>query len=128
MTLLDVRILFDGVVEKSPQLVEFLGSGAKIVKHAEFENAVVNTLSGLVLQEDEKQLLAKFRKEAVSGQTSDTKNSFADLLLKKCRSESKEFDCSWIPPTSNICKRSFSIAKYVRNQQRNRLLPLHVEV
>ena len=30
-------------------------------------------------------------------------------------------------PTSNICGRSFSISKNIRNPLRNRLLPMHLE-
>ena len=100
---------------------------ANIVYNKDFENALLAVLSGEKLNSSQELLLANFGPNVELLDDSDNEEaSFAQKNLKK-RNKTSEISCKWIPPTSNICERSFSVAKQIRSPQRSRLFPVHLE-
>ncbi|KAG3243579.1 hypothetical protein PI124_g11599 [Phytophthora idaei] len=112
MTLLDVRDIFDALIEKHPVVGTYLSADAAIIKDPDFESACV---------------LALCHPDSTSGRP----QSFADKVLaarKKQRTAKKMFDgVRFIPPMSNSVERLFSVAKHTLSHHRQRMLPIHLE-
>ncbi|EGZ05761.1 hypothetical protein PHYSODRAFT_532972 [Phytophthora sojae] len=102
ITLLDVRDIFDALVEKHPVVDKYLAADAAIVKDPDFEAAPGGRPQG-----------------------------FADQVLsarKKQRTAQKKFGgVRHIPPTSNAVERLFSAAKHTLSNHRQGMLPVHFE-
>ena len=79
-TLSEVRVLFDTLIEKVPELSRYLQENANIVHNRHFENGVVKVLDGLEaeLSSQEKAALRKFKiipDESGATNTSSSTNS-----------------------------------------------------
>ena len=102
-------------------------SDANIVHNEAFENAILVFLSGEKSNSSQDLLLATFWPNVEIPDDSDNEGAyFAQKILTK-RKKTCEISCKWIPLTSNICERSFSVAKQIRWPQRNRLFLVHLE-
>ncbi|ETV84120.1 hypothetical protein H257_03430 [Aphanomyces astaci] len=111
MSLSDVRILFDTVMEDYPQVVHYLSPSATIVQQPNFENGCLRVAP----------------LEAVVAEKHET---YAERALKRQRrvpSEDKFLDCRFIIPTSNICERFFSATKRAIGDHRCGSLPKNFE-
>ena len=62
---------------------------------------LVAALQGKPLTSEEQEVLALFEKTGTSG--GGQEQSFAESMLAKKTKTVGEYDCQWIPPTSNIC-------------------------
>ncbi|KAE9006829.1 hypothetical protein PR002_g16387 [Phytophthora rubi] len=88
VTLLDVRDIFDALIERHPSVAEDLGAEAPIVKSAAFENACVQVLLGkeAELSAEQRGLLKDFA-VPISGLSDsvaegDDRAGFADRALR----------------------------------------------
>ncbi|EGZ17922.1 hypothetical protein PHYSODRAFT_503539 [Phytophthora sojae] len=102
-TLLDVRDIFDALVEKHPVVDKHLVADAAITVAA----ATVTPSPG------------------------GRPQGFVDQVLsarKKPRTAQKKFGgVRYIPPTSNAVERLFSVAKHTLSNNRQGMLPVHLE-
>eukprot|EP00644_Phytophthora_capsici_P009925 jgi/Phyca11/119688/e_gw1.39.370.1 len=103
LTLLDVRDIFDALIEKHSVVEKYLAADANI------------TVPAITTPDT-----AHRRRQG-----------FADTVLaarKKQRCAKKVFDgVRFIPPTSNTVERLFSVAKHTLSHHRQRMLPIHLE-
>ncbi|EGZ09016.1 hypothetical protein PHYSODRAFT_524535 [Phytophthora sojae] len=98
-TLLDVRDIFDALVEKHPVVDKYHAADAAIVKDPDFEAARPQGFADQVLS-----------------------------ARKKQRTAQKKFGgVRHIPPTSNAVERLFSVAKHTLSNHRQGMLPVHLE-
>ena len=100
---------------------------ANIVHNKDSENAILAVLSGETSNSSQELLLATFGPNVEVLDNSDKEEaSFAQKILKK-RKKTSEISCKWIPATSKICERSFSVAQQIRSPQRSRLFAVHLQ-
>ena len=115
ISMLDVRLIFDEVIKTHPSMAHHLAKDASIVKHPKFESAICKILS-------KKQDLCNVEKQFVSPfllrteEKVDTENqSMLERALKRKSMDSdggeKYCDLTFIPPTSNVCERLFSVSR-----------------
>lgn len=126
INLLIQRKLFDALISKYPQTLEYLGSASRIVHSPKFESGVCKILEGgnEELDEVEKEELLQFKKPLIMDNEDET--SFVDQVLKKQRLSEYQ-DLSFIPPTSNLAERFFSAASFVMTDLRKSTLPKNLE-
>ncbi|RLN87599.1 hypothetical protein BBJ28_00027238 [Nothophytophthora sp. Chile5] len=136
VSLLDVRDLFDALIEQYPTLSDYLAADAAIVHDEEFESACVSVLLGESdrLSARQRVLLRPFETRTASSQETATvtKIGFAEKALKKRKEERQgrvEYPLlPYIPPTSNCVERFFSQAKHLLSHHRTRMLPIHLDM
>ncbi|RHZ18021.1 hypothetical protein DYB31_006517 [Aphanomyces astaci] len=132
MSLYDVRILFETVMEDYPQAAHYLSRSANIVQQPNFENGVCkiqNPLSGQ-MSVGESESVGGLRVAPLEAAVADKHETYAERALKRQRrvpSEGKFLDCRCIVPTSNICERFFSATKRAIGDHRCGLLPKNFE-
>ena len=139
VTLLDVRVLFDSVISKYPQL-DNLSDHSPFIHSKVFETALVKIQDGKVnkLDVDEvastKCLQVTAATQDINAE-SDNTSDFAERILKKgnrqktASEETKDFiDTRFFLPTSNISERFFSSAGYAFNDYRQSLTPMNLEM
>ena len=120
ITMADVRLIFDEVCAQYPSMSDQLSKDAYIVKFKDFENAVVKVLSGYsnLLTHSEKACLDPFvvlEDEVVVVSEGD---SLVCRALKRKKVETGVYhDLSYIPPTSNVVERCFSMARYIETSR-----------
>ncbi|KAG6946371.1 hypothetical protein JG687_00016745, partial [Phytophthora cactorum] len=108
VTLLDVRVWFDGLISVKPHYARFLGPRADIVHSPDFESGCVRVLAD-----------------------SEDKSSFVENLQKRRRLAAVEprYDLlSFITPTSNLVERFFSVARTTYGQERHSLQHITLEM
>ena len=139
ITLLDVRDLFDALIKEAPQVKQYLGPDASIVKSPEFESACVQVLLGneAAIPEKETSVLNKLvsggsRPASTQSPAAAAREDFAkDTLVEARRQREKapryKNHVTFIAPTSNIVERFFSQAKAVLGMYRQSMTPLHLE-
>ena len=115
ISLQDVRLIFDEVNSWYPSMKNQLAKDAVIVKHPAFESGICKVLSKeeSILNNDEMILLKRF--EITEGDSIEVENeTLIQRAMKRKRTDggSKYSDLTCIPPTSNVCERSFSSARY----------------
>eukprot|EP00644_Phytophthora_capsici_P016209 jgi/Phyca11/115295/e_gw1.28.544.1 len=103
-TMADVRVLFDGVLQRYPSMDTHLSKETHIVHSPDFENGTNLGFADSLLHAGQKR-----RRQGPQGYNYD------ELLFR-------------IPATSNRCERLFSQAKMVLTPQRSALLPIHFEM
>ncbi|KAE9050534.1 hypothetical protein PR001_g2294 [Phytophthora rubi] len=89
ITLLDVRDIFDALIERYPSVVESVGAEAPIVKSMAFENACVQVHLGKEVVREQHSLLKDFAMP-VSGSSDSVDEDgdrvgFADRALRACK-------------------------------------------
>ncbi|KAG6956591.1 hypothetical protein JG688_00011352 [Phytophthora aleatoria] len=100
MTLLDVRDIFDELIEKHPVVGTYLSADAAIVKDPDFESVCVLALSGRIegFTGDQQLMLHPFEttpQAVIPDSTTGRPQSFADKVLaarEKQRTAKKMFD------------------------------------
>ncbi|ETO85796.1 hypothetical protein F444_00589, partial [Phytophthora nicotianae P1976] len=143
VTLLDVRVWFDGLLTIKPQYERYNGPSAQIVHSPDFEAACVRVLGGDAgrLKRAERAALEPFRhrqaeaageaREDGEGPSSSEEDSFVVQLQKRRRLARKEvkYDLlASIHPTSNTAERFFSVARTTFGQERHSLQPITLEM
>jgi len=132
ITIADARDLFDGVLERYPDM-RHLDPDNHLVRYPDFDNAVAKVLGQREsdLTDDEALSIVGFLKPAVAATPSATKPmSLADRILTAKRQRttmSKYIDISFIPPTSNVVERLFSSAKHILTDTRKHMDPAQFE-
>ena len=115
ISLQDVRLIFDEVISVYPSMKNQLAKDADIVKHPSFESGICKVLSKeeSILNNDEMVLLKRFEIAAVDSIAAENE-TLIERAMKRKRTDgdSKYSDLTCIPPTSNVCERSFSAARY----------------
>jgi hypothetical protein len=132
-TLLEVRAIFDGLLESYPTMHHYISSKSNFVHSPAFENGVVKVqaeqLDDILLEE--KELLEPFLQSnipAVVSPTKPTSLSVQALSRIKRRKIVAEFvSLEHIPPTSNIVERLFSAARIVLTDYRKSMDPYTFE-
>ncbi|EEY65209.1 uncharacterized protein PITG_23339 [Phytophthora infestans T30-4] len=99
VTLLDVRDIFDALIEKHSVVKKYLAADANTWTSSERAHGRPQGFAERVL-----------------------------ATRKKRRGAKKIFDgVLFIPPTSNTVERLFSVAKHTLSHHRQRMLPIHLE-
>ncbi|ETP18590.1 hypothetical protein F441_07214 [Phytophthora nicotianae CJ01A1] len=137
-TLSDVRIMFDGVIKRYPNMAKYLSKDANIVHSPAFESAVVKIMHQERLSRLETPAIASFQVGESSASEPEEANasSFAATLLHAgnkrnyATANAPQYDSLLfhVPPTSNDCERLFSNAKAVMTPQRSSMLPINFEM
>ncbi|OWZ06071.1 hypothetical protein PHMEG_00021727 [Phytophthora megakarya] len=142
VTLLDVRVSFDGLLTIKSQYERCIGPQAWIVHSPDFEVACVRILSEDLsrLKRGERPDLEPFRRleaDSVASGAADQDTSSEDEafcveeLQKRRRLARKEIKyglLSSIHPTSNVAERFFSVARTTFDQERHSLQPITLEM
>ncbi|RLN97486.1 hypothetical protein BBJ28_00003742 [Nothophytophthora sp. Chile5] len=116
VTLLDVRDIFDALIEHPPVVAEYLSTDASIVKSPDFEDACVKVLVGkeTELSADQHELLKPFA---------------VQFRWDAARAMSAVYGgVKFTPPTSNAVERLFSKACHVLSLHRPGILPIRLEM
>ncbi|RKP18223.1 hypothetical protein ROZALSC1DRAFT_30060, partial [Rozella allomycis CSF55] len=115
VTMEEVRILFDSVIEEFPSTGGYLAAGAEIVPNVAFENALVKVTGKKeeMLTMEEKEILKPFKRASIQLTSEEEKElGFAAAILQQAKKrklgESEYEDLTFIPPTCNQCERLFS--------------------
>lgn len=134
-----VRVLFDGVCEAYPQLLDRLNSDADIVHCPDFESGIVCLQDGKAdfltsRQQNALKLLMIENQQAPSsyGTEGNKPESFAQRLLKRRRlsnsqTSKKYMNTRFLVPTSNVVESLFSHAGHALTDQRRNISPIHLE-
>ena len=132
LSLSDVRIYFDHMMEKYPDMKKWLAADADIVKTPVFERAIVKVIDKQLdtLTAEEKEFLLPFKIQQAPTIASDDDNASITQVLarKRARTEGNDYrNVSHIPPTSNACERLFSRARRLSTDYRKSMHPETVE-
>jgi len=127
LTLMAAKMYFEHLIGLYPSLTPQLGSDAKVVKFKKFESALFKLQKKENnLDDDELESIAKFRNSNPVQNISNIENpDIADIIeqqIKKTKTNADNIelhgDLLYIPPTSNIAERLFSLAKHVLTDYR----------
>ncbi|KAJ0396567.1 hypothetical protein ATCC90586_009810 [Pythium insidiosum] len=113
-----VRAAFDAVISRYPQLKTRLGPHGAIINNAVLESGIVKIICRQRLTAAEDAECERFR---LSGDDSahdvnEARASFVAEAFKRRKTDdtcTRFMDVKWVPPTSNVCERFFSVAKLV---------------
>jgi hypothetical protein len=132
ITMHEVRVLFDAIIEEHPNLSHHLSSNADIVHSPHFESGLVKVTrdgDNCNLSRLEKLALERLKIDRAINPSPQKDMSFAERALKRFRVQERLYqDISFICPTSNIVERLFSTAKLVFSDLRRSLLPRNLEM
>ena len=125
--LFELRTLFDSLLAEFLGLDHYLGSNFGTLCHyPTFENGIVKSISGAILDPEEVSALAVFSDAAAAAEDLPESENYASQILAEKRKLTLP-SLEWIPPTSNSAGRFFSTARYVHNDYRKKLAPLNFE-
>ena len=132
ITLGQVRDLFDSVIKHFPTAEKYLSQDARIIKDKEFERLICKLQNKEHLEYKEKEILRDLKLivdiEEIKEDDKDT-SFVVSILNKRTKVSCGEFeDTSYVPPTSNIVERLFSIGKKLYCHTRPALTPFHFEM
>ena len=102
--------LFDALILKYPQTMEFLGPASHIIHSPMFESGICKIIKNKELNVDEEQAMLQFKTHMITND--EDGDLFAEQVLKKQRIFQYQ-DLSFILPTSNHTERFFSAASFV---------------
>jgi len=128
-----VRILFDALIDKQPSLSKYLSSESSIVCSPAFESGVCKFVAGkfnACASDEEKAALSIFSRQASnSSRHAVSSDDFATSVIKyqKLNETESDIDLPFIPPTSNMCERLFSMVGHVFSDSRSSLQPTMLE-
>jgi hypothetical protein len=149
MSFLEVRELFQEVLEDFPDFKHYLADDANIVEDPLFEKAIVRISKGLPLSDEQKQAAARLLKceaggdnfqpvtdnnqssDDVTDEDGEPEESYIQNLerrLKRQKTMQSETELAYcnlmmIPGTSVNCERHFSLAKHILTDTRKRTTP-----
>jgi hypothetical protein len=128
----DVRLLFDAVIDEHPEMSNYLSRDSDILHSLSFESGLVKLIrdgESAKLVSQEKIALEKLKLESTANPSPQKELSFAERVLKRAKVQTRTYmDVSFISPTSNIVERLFSTAKFVFSDLRRSLLPRNLEM
>lgn len=137
LTLLDVRDLFDALIEQEPRVAKYLAADASIVKNIAFESACVDVQLGreALLSTSDAEMLQPLLDSTTppkATRVAEEVDGFATAALKEARRNREirprfKSAVDAIAPTSNVVERFFSQAKAILGLNRQSLTPLHLE-
>lgn len=126
-TIVEVRRIFDVLVERYPIMERYLSANATIIKSPSYESGLFKEES---LTLDEVEALQTLR-ILVTGSNENTETANTNLLelaLKKRKIiKSSYVDTTLIPPTSNVVERLFSGARLILTDYRKSMSPYTFE-
>ncbi len=132
ISMFDVRLLFDAVIDDHPEMSTYLSFRAGIVHSPDFETGLIKLMrdgESAKLVSEEKISLEKLKLEGTTNYSPQKNLSFAERVLKRAKLQTRTYmDVSFISPTSNIVERLFSTAKFVFSDLRRSLLPQNLEM
>ncbi|RHZ02130.1 hypothetical protein DYB37_013383 [Aphanomyces astaci] len=121
LTLSEASVLMDALCNQFPSMSHHLSPRAAIVKHPDFETAVIKVIDGAVgkLTEVERSAVSGFEIATVISPASQRPAGLAMYILRSKRAKLldqevmgyEDFRC--VLPTANIVERTFSRAKLV---------------
>jgi hypothetical protein len=149
MSFLEVRELFQEVLEDFPDFKHYLADDANIVEDPLLEKAIVRIIKGLPLSDEQKQAAARLLKceaggdnflpvtdnnqssDDVTDEDGEPKESYIQNLerhLKQQKTMQSETELAYcnlkmIPGTSVNCERHFSLAKHILTDTRKQTTP-----
>ena len=137
LDLADARALFDGVLEKYPEM-RHLDTDNALVRYPDFDPAITKVLNECEddLTESEAASISCFMK-FVNIEDSDEDDlmakSFADGILASKRRKTTKGNSKYIPlgfvgPTSNVVERLFSSANFILADCRKHMHPINFEM
>jgi len=132
-TLLEVRAIFDGLLETYPSMHHYISGESNFVHSPAFENGIVKVQSEQQddILEDEKELLEPFLASNIPNLVSPTKptslSAQALSRIKRRKVTTEYVSLKHIPPTSNIVERLFSAARMVLTDYRKSMDPYTFE-
>jgi len=133
LKLSDARVLLDAASALIPGHEDYLALDADIIQSATYISAVVKIQNeeAALLTLEEENLVTNFRiQRVVAEDNADTCVDFATELLmarKKPKITSEYTNLDWIPPTSNVVERLFSLARLTFTDYRKATLPENLE-
>ncbi|KUF88926.1 Glycerol kinase [Phytophthora nicotianae] len=136
MSLLDVRVWFDGLIEAQPAFAAYITPRANIVHSPDFESGCVRVLkgNGARLTASEKRALRSFLQVDRAPNNNDEEaetDSLVQRLEKRRRLKAREARyclVGSIPATSNKVERFFSVARATLGHERNGLQLISLEM
>jgi hypothetical protein len=132
-TLLEVRAIFDGLLEKYPGMHRYISNESDFVHSPKFENGIIKVLSEECddLLPEERTLLNPFAQanEPTTISPTKPKSLSAQALnrVKRRKVVAEYVSLDHIPPTSNIVERLFSAARLVLTDYRKSMDPYTFE-
>ena len=117
--------LFDALILKYPQTMEFLGPASRILHSPMFESGICKIIENKELNVDEEEAMLQFKTHMIKND--EDSDSLAEQVLKKQRIFQYQ-DVSFIPPTSNHAERFFSAAFFVMTDLQKDTLPKNLEM
>jgi len=132
-TLLEVRAIFDGLLENYPSMHHYISGESNFVHSPAFENGIFKVQSEQLddILEEEKELLEPFLQRTIPNLASPTKHTSlsAQALsrIKRRKVATKFVSLEHIPPTSNIVERLFSAARIILTDYRKSMDPYTFE-
>lgn len=125
LTLLEARNCFDKVMINHPPMKQYLGSEAKIVHSPVFESSIIKVLNDREseLTVEEKICLIKLENNELRSFSTVTfdSNPYICVASNAINTPSKYINLNFIPPTSNIVERLFSLAGRIYSDNRKSL-------
>ncbi|RQM31323.1 hypothetical protein B5M09_013747 [Aphanomyces astaci] len=132
-SMLDVRNLFDECMLLHSSASKRLASNSAVVGHADFEVAITKILDQSVASMSDGQVASVDRLKMppkVLDASQDKPLTLAQRAKKRLKASADAYsyvDCRFIRPTSNMCERFFSWAKYALNDRRRATTPHNFE-
>lgn len=134
LQLCEAQALLSGTIKLIPSELKYLAADANILHSPKFQSAVVKIQKqdNASLTPEEENLLADLRLDRVdlTEEVADNNEDFATELLqaeKRPRIANEYMNLDWIPPTSNVFERLFSLARLTLSDYRQATLPENVE-
>jgi hypothetical protein len=134
LRLSDARALHDAVIDIIPSSRTYLAPNAAILHTSAYQSAIVkvqNEQNDLLTREEESYLLDFKTTNVETDEEVEVINTdFASQLLrarKKGKTITGYINLDWIPPTSNVVERLFSLARLTFTDYRQAALPENLE-
>ena len=135
IALADVRLLFDGVIEKLPYIDAskiYLAENATNIKYAEVETRFIKIPSGRerTLTEGESIACRSLVKNDYANtiETHDEENMVDEVLAKKSKKQKSGYmNCKFVLRSSNLVQRLFGLSENALNELRQSLTSENLE-
>ena len=129
ITIAEIRVLFDSVLEQFPELHHYLGTGEGTLTHySDFELGIIAHLKGEPLTTQQHSALKVFEGEIQETTADATVLSHAEKILSEAAKKRKlSFHLDWISGTTNVVERLFSWVNSTYDDKRKKLLPINLE-
>jgi uncharacterized protein YueI len=114
LTVMEVRLIFDEIINIYPSMSHHLDADASIVRNTAFESGIFKVIANEFdsLNEEEFEVLEPFRRVEERDSVDVAQGLVQRALKKQKRAHVNQYyDLSYIPPTSNVCERLFSAAR-----------------